>query len=97
MNKVNETMKSNKFAVSLIAIFAAATLSACATSGTVPNKFAANETDSPAQSFCKAEAVKIAQKVGIRQMGGNPLSGHSDMQEVREHVLADCLRQVASR
>jgi hypothetical protein len=86
-------MNTTKFFAIILAAAAALT-TGCASS---PSKFSANVADTPATSFCKAEAVKIAQKVGIRQMAGNPLSGHSDMNDVREAVLADCMSQVASR
>ena len=91
-------MKTN-FSAAFIAIFAAATLSACATSGT-PNKFAAAPDDSPLASFCKGEAVKVAARVGMRQSNNSsPLQGYSDMQDVRATVMADCLKnaRVASR
>lgn len=83
----------NKFTTSIIAIFAAATLSACATSGSAPNKFAANKADSPAQSFCKGQAVMVANRVAMQQNQTSHLAGRADPIEVREKVMADCLSQ----
>jgi hypothetical protein len=82
-------------ATKLISLFAAATIAASFTGcASVPNKFAANVSDSPASRFCKAEAVKISARMAVSQSQSPALSGRTDTMELRERVLNDCLKNV---
>lgn len=87
-------MKTN-FSAAFIAIFAAATLSACASAPR--SDVAAASNDSPAATYCKGQAQLISQRMAVNSMQNSPLAGRADPQDVKAYLMRDCMAKVASR